>query len=97
MVYEDTVPMTQQEYNASAEAIRWIQAKFDEKKLKEDNEPKQQLRCSKHKRNVIESDDDLDLEALLEDNETPAKKSKTKDKRMFCLFRMSGWDLEMWT
>ena len=31
MVYEDTVPMTQQEYNASAEATRQIQAKFDEK------------------------------------------------------------------
>ena len=36
MVYEDTVPMTKEEYKRSAEAIGRIQAKFDEKKLKEE-------------------------------------------------------------
>ena len=95
MVYEDTVPMTQQEYKASVEAIGQIQAKFDEKTLKQDNEPKQQLRRSKRKRNVIESDDDLDVEALLEENETTVKKTENnvqKPKTRDCSVRLESLD-----
>ena len=78
MLYEDTVPMTKEEYKRSAEAIGRIQAKFDEKKLKEEFE-QQHLRRSKQKRNIIESHEDLDLESLLENNHenSPAKKPKT--------------------
>ena len=77
MVYEDTVPMTEDEYKVSAEAIRCIQAKFDERTLVEEND-KQPLRCSKRKRNVITSDDEeLDLEALLEETGKPGKIKKT--------------------
>ena len=77
MVYEDTVPMTKEEYKRSAEAIGRIQAKFDEKKLKEEFE-QQHLRRSKQKRNIIASDEDLDLESLLKNNHknSPAKKPK---------------------
>ena len=46
MLYEDTVPMTKEEYKRSAEAIGRIQAKFNEKKLKEEFE-QQHLRRSK--------------------------------------------------
>ena len=67
MVYEDTVPMSKEEYKRSAEAIGRIQAKFNEKKLKEDFE-QQHLRRSKWKRNIIESDEDLDLESLLKND-----------------------------
>ena len=77
MVYEDTVPMTKEEYKRSAEAIGRIQAKFDENKLKEQFE-QQHLRRSTRKRNIIESDEDLDLESLLENDHenSPAKKPK---------------------
>ena len=76
MVYEDTVPMTKDEYKASAEAIGRIQAKFDEKKLREEGEH-QPLRRSKCKRNIIESDDEeIDLESLLEKEDPPVKPAK---------------------
>ena len=78
MIYEDTVPMTREEFDASSEAIGRIQAKFDEKKLKEES-TQIPLRHSKRKRNIIESDDEenIDLEALLENSDNNNKKAKT--------------------
>ena len=80
MLYEDTVPMTRDEYKASAKAIGHIQAKFDEKTLKKKMD-KQPLRNSKWKRNVVTSDDEeeLDLKALLEESGRPAKISKMEN------------------
>ena len=57
MIYEDTVPMMETECKAASAAIGRIQAKFDEKKLKEESD-KLELKHNKHRKRRIEIDDE---------------------------------------
>ena len=57
LVFEDTQPMTEEQYCASAEAIGRVQAKFDEAKLAADQAKKGKKRQAQ-KRAFISSDEE---------------------------------------
>ena len=64
MDFDDTQPMTEAQFKSSAEVIGCVQAKFDEAKLHE--EQGMQLRSKRKRAYISDEDEDLDLEALLE-------------------------------
>ena len=77
MDFDDTQPMTQEQFKASSEAMCCMQAKFDEAKLHK--EGAMQLH-SKQKRQIISSDEeDIDLEQLLEDGQNSKKVKGSKN------------------
>ena len=76
-VFEDSRQMTQQDFKASAEAIGRIQARVDERKLKAEADKLNKRELRKRKNRIISSsDDNIDLEGLMEESN---KKRKTSD------------------
>ena len=79
MNFDDTKPMMQAEYKASAEAIGRVQAQVDEAKLRGEHTMKLRTRKPKKRPHISsDEDDDIDLEQLLEDPGY-AKKAKLEN------------------
>ena len=90
LVFEDTQPMTEEQYRASAEAIGRVQAKFDEAKLATVDKGKE---WQARKRAIISSDEEeLDLENLLEDAKDKNNMQKPAPKMKKCTVALKRLD-----
>ena len=83
LVFEDTQPMTEEQYHASAEAIGRVQAKFDEAKLETvDKDKKRQAWMQAF---ISSDEEELDLENLLEDAKDENNMQKPAPKMKKCM------------
>ena len=82
MDFDDTQPMTQEQYQASSEAIGRIQAKFDEAKLRQGGNMKLRTRSQRKRAYISSDEDDLNLEQFLEDSKNSKKKKETNENNM---------------